>query len=167
MHREREDLLPWYRQFWPWFVIALPLSAVIGGLATVWIAVDHRVSLVADDYYKEGLAINRVLDRERLARQLGLEADITVRNGELYIRMTGNLGIPPQQLTAHLRHPTRGDWDETVILQRTPDGDYRGSLPELHHANWYLRITDPDHHWLLAGRARLPSRGSLMLHVQG
>ena len=33
---------PWYRQFWPWFVIALPASAVIAGLTTVWIAVTHQ-----------------------------------------------------------------------------------------------------------------------------
>ena len=32
---------PWYREFWVWFVIALPLSAVIAGLGTLWIAVSH------------------------------------------------------------------------------------------------------------------------------
>ena len=29
---------PWYRQFWPWFIIALPCAAVVGSIATAIIA---------------------------------------------------------------------------------------------------------------------------------
>ena len=43
---EREDTKPWYRQFWPWFIIALPASAVVAGLTTVWIAMQTTDSLV-------------------------------------------------------------------------------------------------------------------------
>jgi hypothetical protein len=40
---------PWYRQFWPWFIIAIPASAVIGGFVTLWLAITHPESLVVDD----------------------------------------------------------------------------------------------------------------------
>ena len=53
------DSQPWYRQFWPWFLIALPATVVVAGLTTWWIAAHKADSLVVDDYYKEGLAINR------------------------------------------------------------------------------------------------------------
>ena len=33
--------LPWYRQFWPWFLIALPASAVAGSLLSVYLALRH------------------------------------------------------------------------------------------------------------------------------
>jgi len=40
---------PWYRQFWPWFIIALPASVVIAGLYTFYLAVSQPVQLVVDD----------------------------------------------------------------------------------------------------------------------
>lgn len=40
--------VPWYRQFWPWFIIAIPGSAVIGGLITLWLALTHPEALVVD-----------------------------------------------------------------------------------------------------------------------
>ena len=30
---------PWYKEPWPWIVMAPPATAVIAGIATVWIAV--------------------------------------------------------------------------------------------------------------------------------
>ncbi len=38
-HRARTDTKPWYRQFWPWFLIALPLTSVVASFVTLWIAV--------------------------------------------------------------------------------------------------------------------------------
>jgi hypothetical protein len=44
--REQRDQRPWYRQFWPWFLIALPMIAVIGGIVTLIIAVRSSDPLV-------------------------------------------------------------------------------------------------------------------------
>jgi len=41
--------VPWYRQFWPWFIIAIPASAVIGGFVTLWLALTHPDHLVVED----------------------------------------------------------------------------------------------------------------------
>jgi len=41
--------LPWYRQFWPWFIIALPTAAVIASFITLWLAVSNPDPLVVDD----------------------------------------------------------------------------------------------------------------------
>jgi hypothetical protein len=40
---------PWYRQFWPWVLIAIPLSAVIMGGITLWLALANPDYLVVDD----------------------------------------------------------------------------------------------------------------------
>jgi hypothetical protein len=65
------ELTPWYKQFWPWFLMALPASAVVAGIATVVIAMTNPDGLVKDDYYKAGLGINRTLEREQQAAALG------------------------------------------------------------------------------------------------
>jgi hypothetical protein len=40
---------PWYRQFWPWFIIALPATAVIASFVTLWLALTHPDHLVIDE----------------------------------------------------------------------------------------------------------------------
>lgn len=46
--------MPWYRQFWPWFIIALPTSAVIASFISLWLAVSHPDQLiVSDDEYQQ------------------------------------------------------------------------------------------------------------------
>ena len=40
---------PWYRQFWPWFIIALPASVVIASFFTLWLAISNPDHLVVDD----------------------------------------------------------------------------------------------------------------------
>ncbi len=31
----------WYRQFWPWFLIALPASTVVACMFTIWLAISN------------------------------------------------------------------------------------------------------------------------------
>jgi len=33
---------PWYRNFWPWFIVLLLATSVVGSLVTVAIAYRHR-----------------------------------------------------------------------------------------------------------------------------
>ena len=55
---------PWYRQFWPWFLIALPGTAVLGSIVTITIAVRAAPDFVVEDYG----AIDQITE-ERAARR--------------------------------------------------------------------------------------------------
>jgi hypothetical protein len=44
----RTDSSPWYRQFWPWFLIALPAASVIGSFVTLAIAIRHADTVVSE-----------------------------------------------------------------------------------------------------------------------
>jgi hypothetical protein len=46
---EKTQEPPWYRQFWPWFIIALPASAVIASLITLYLAVSRPDYVVIED----------------------------------------------------------------------------------------------------------------------
>ncbi len=44
---------PWYKQFWPWFLIILPATVVVACITTFVLFVENDVDLVAEDYYKK------------------------------------------------------------------------------------------------------------------
>ena len=48
MQKEILDTEPWYKQFWPWFIIALPLTAVIASVATLLIAINNPDYIVLE-----------------------------------------------------------------------------------------------------------------------
>jgi hypothetical protein len=39
---------PWYREPWPWVLIAIPLLTVIASAATLWLALSHPDYLVIE-----------------------------------------------------------------------------------------------------------------------
>ena len=57
----RRDSLPWYKERWTWLLMLMPATAIVAGFITLWLAITSFDGLVADDYYKQGLAINQTL----------------------------------------------------------------------------------------------------------
>ena len=114
---------PWYRQPWPWFLIALPATAVIAGIATAIIAARGFDGPVAADYYKQGLAINDEVARAQLARDLSLEARIElagISDGDrVRVEIDARRAMPPEAaLRLRLVHPGRPGEDRTAVLSR-------------------------------------------------
>ena len=147
---------PWYREPWPWILISLPATAVVAGLATVWIAATNADGLVVGDYYKAGLAINQTLAREEAARQQGLTASIAQADRALSLQLGGRLQAYPQQLTLTLAHPTRPGMDQAIALQHAGGGLYRAALPAMPAGKWHVQLTDPAAAWRLAGLLHTP-----------
>jgi len=113
---------PWHSYPLVWMMIAIPFSAVIMGVVMIWLAVDTDDGLVADDYYKQGLEINRVLSRDKKAAELGLSAIIEFDNSARIIRMQfdkGSLETFPNSLPLRLQHATRENSDITVDRKST------------------------------------------------
>jgi hypothetical protein len=135
---------PWYREPWPWILIAPPAAAVLAGAATVWIAVASADGLVADDYYKRGLAINQVLALEENARRLGVRARAEVREGQLRVSLAG---AAPEAVFAQLAHATRAGFDQRLRLARAAPGVYQAELPPLAAGRWRVVLEDPRREW--------------------
>ena len=49
MNRPTELHPPWYRQFWPWVLISIPLLTVIASGITLWLAISNPDYLVVDE----------------------------------------------------------------------------------------------------------------------
>ncbi|MFT3930203.1 MAG: FixH family protein [Spongiibacteraceae bacterium] len=52
-----EKYIPWYKQFWPWFLIVLPSAVVIASIVTLNIAFKYADEPVTGDYEKHGLTV--------------------------------------------------------------------------------------------------------------
>ncbi len=138
------SMQPWYRNPWPWILMAGPAAVLVAGAITTWMAVASSDGLVADDYYKQGLAINKVLAREDAARALGISADIAVESGMLKVKITGQA---PEALFAQLVHATRAGHDQRLRLAPAGAGMYEAELPPLPPGHWRIVIEDPRATW--------------------
>lgn len=122
---EREDTQPWYRQFWPWFIMALPATAVVAGLYTVWLSMQTGDSLVVRSNEGMNIVTERNLEAERAASRLGLTGvvDIQLETGAVAATITSEIDTSlPSQLELRLRHATMASRDVDVSLLRAmPD----------------------------------------------
>lgn len=165
MHAPREDTQPWYKQFWPWFLISIPLGTIVAAIVTINIAMDTSDGLVKDDYYKEGLAIHKDAARVQSARQLGVSARLRLDAGggqvtvQLNDAAVGDIG----ELSLSIAHPTLPDRDQRVQLVRVADGRYEGTLAALESANWKLALSPPNGQWRIDGRLKTPRSDSTTL----
>lgn len=140
---------PWYRQFWPWVLIGLPGSVVVASLITIAIATHNSDSLVVDDYYKTGLAINRSLARDKAAAQIGLSADLRIEDDRLSLTLLGDPPTRPERITLRLVHSASADADRTLELARVQDQDYTTLFEPLPEGRWDLILETED--WRLSG----------------
>lgn len=146
---------PWYKVSVMWLVIAAPLAAVLGGFATLYLAITTRDGMVVDDYYRHGKEINRVLALDQAAARLGLQAVLELDSATRSVRIVLAGSVPaPGSLELSLMHATRSGFDRQLTLLRTADGSYRGVLPALPPGGWNVQLSADD--WRLVGRLSLP-----------
>lgn len=148
---------PWYRQPLVWLVILIPASSVVMGAVTIVLAVRSFDGMVVDDYYRQGLQINRSLARDRAAAQYGLDGTMRLDETRGRIRTTFAAGQgfrAPEAIRLSLFHATRPGFDREVFLRRVAAREYEGTLPELVPGRWYLQFEADD--WRLTGSFAVP-----------
>ncbi len=151
MMRVVEDTKPWYRQFWPWALMAMPATAVVAGLYTYSIAASNRDGLVVDDYYKEGQAINRSLDRGKLAQKLGLSGTLSFQGDKVQLSMSSPQLESAQQLQLKLSHATIAGHDQAIALHKAGTGLWEGQIQSLAAGKWFVDLLPLDESWRLGG----------------
>lgn len=147
---------PWYREPWPWLLMSGPAIVIVAGVVTTAIAVQTSDGVVADDYYKQGLGINRTLARDAAAAALHVKAEVQFNEERTRARVRLAGDTHPAHLRMTLVHPTRAGGDQAVELQRvSPAGAapalYEGALASPHAGTWRLRIEDDGGAWRLTG----------------
>ena len=161
-----ETSRPWYKEFWPWFVMVFPLTAVIGGIMTYYVAATNNDGVVEDDYYKQGMSINRTLSRDRAAAAMGLSAKLSVGGGEVTLALAGKVQQWPEKLRLRILHPTRAGMDQTVLQSMQANGLYAGTCRLSSTNKWDVLLEDEQKTWRLAGHIEAGSSEAALAPVQ-
>ena len=156
-----DENTPWYKQWMVWMVITPPLTAVIAGIITINIAINSDDGLVVDDYYKQGLGINQTLQRDQLARDMKLKADLTITAKQIKMQFATDINDP--SLSLSFIHPTQSHRDVVVPVTRMAANVYQGELLEAVEGNWNLLLEPADKSWRISGRISLPAEASSAL----
>ena len=154
---------PWYKQFWPWFLIILPLTVVVWTIVTVVVFANNSVSLVAEDYYKKGKGINIDISKMNVARDLGLNATVSSDGNTVVI--TFNKGELPHfpALTATFTHRTLSDHDFTKLLTADAKGNYRLTPEDSIEGPWFVELEPHNQEWMIQGRVEFPAQPTTLM----
>ena len=133
------------------------------GVVTLTLARVSYDGLVVDDYYRQGLEINRSLARDRLAQTLGLTCELLLTEDRVEARLSwqDRTFRPPVALRVGLFHATRQGFDQRISLSRRSTGVYAGDLTRLAPGRWHVQIEAGD--WRLQNTFKAPHRGPLHL----
>lgn len=147
-----QPVTPWYRNGWVWFLIGIPASAVIAGSITIAIAVKTADSLVADDYYKEGRAINQRLKKDEQAAVRGISLHWSVKRysggHRIEVQFAAKPGVDtPHALHLLLSHPTLNQRDVQATLVKSGPTTYTTEVPGLTAGKWYAQLEDDESVW--------------------
>jgi hypothetical protein len=133
----------WYRQRWPWLLIAGPATVVIASFVTFWLAASTDDGVIAEDYYKRGLLINREIERTARANAMRLGAVLRVApDGAATLALTGiaDADTTPAAVRVHVAHPTRAGLDRLITLTRGPAGNYVGTIAPRPAGRWIVSV---------------------------
>lgn len=161
-----ETRLPWYHHPWPWILMAGPFAVVVAGAVTAYLAVSSNDGLVDDDYYKQGLAVNKLTARDQQALVLGVQADVMqgVDGAQIRVLLRGKPDfVLPDLLTLRIIHPTRGGADQTMLLRADGAGSYTARLASRLAGRWHVALEDETGQWRLTGDWNLAKDASLRL----
>ncbi|WP_297816513.1 FixH family protein [uncultured Paraglaciecola sp.] len=146
----------WYKQFWPWFLIIVPLTSMVLSFTMMNLAFTGEDSMVIDDYYKEGRAINLKIQKLQQAQNLNISTKTQVFSD--YVEVIFISGEPEngEALTLDFFHSTQKFKDFSVTLFRDANGVYRAPLTEDILGKWQLSLHPFNENWKIQQVVSLP-----------
>ena len=148
----------WYRQFYVWLIIFLPLCAVSASFATLYIAAKNAPELAVDDYASIQSFSEEQINRDRRAAELSLSAILSVADSEdnsgdfpVEIELQANDDfLWPDTIFVRVVHSTKGILDAGAEFTGML-GRYTGSIA-LPNGAYDIHLEDTDRNWRLSTR---------------
>lgn len=137
---------PWYKQVWPWVLIAIPVLSTLKAVQAVIVMNRASPDLVVDDYYAEGKTINMNLAKYREAATRNLHGQVLVAANKAIVEFKDNK-LTDTELVLEFVHSTKKSKDFTVKAQRSGESIYVAELPVSLEGKWNLFVHDDKVDW--------------------
>lgn len=145
----------WIHEPWMWLVVGAPLVVVCASIATGIIAWRSADKLVASDYYRQGLHIDKDLQRDANAKTYNMSAQLSLYGeNRLQMHLRGAAKLPA---VAQIQLARKGSGEAEVqtllALRQVQPGWYETTLPAAllqDSKTWHLKVIGDD--WRLTGR---------------
>ncbi len=154
---QQTDTVPWYKQFWPWFLM-LPLfvTVVLSGYM-LYTAFTKGDSVVTDNYYKNGLAINAVIDDLAYAKTLGIQAQIALEGERIQLQLAADKVSHLTSIALQFSHPADKSRDLKITMLSAGNGLFVAKRPHLTQGKWYVDVINSQGtHWRLKTAVHYP-----------
>lgn len=161
----------WYKEPWMLLVVGGPLIVVIAATITGVIAWQGEDKIIAKDYYKHGLNINKDINRDAKASEYKMLAKTKLDGGtgKISLQLEGNTALPSSVLLSTSITSSTSIYEQ---IQKTPlsqvqPGIYEGALKmpsgadSVSLALWHVQIEAAD--WRLTADWLDPVHTSLQL----
>ncbi|MFZ6767180.1 FixH family protein [Undibacterium sp. Di26W] len=165
----------WYKEPWLLLVAGGPAIVVCASLITGYIAMHGADKVVAEDYYKQGLMINKDIQRDAKARELQLQATIKADflTGKIQLQLSGKGRLSDTIQLSLANAATGGNTVSEVIrrlpLQQISPGMYEGDMKTLSNFTagsvklFHLKLETSD--WRMTGDWFDPEQKPVQLHA--
>ncbi|MDR1530560.1 MAG: FixH family protein [Burkholderiales bacterium] len=156
-NEDHEEIKPWYREPWPWIIIGSLGVVIVACFVTLGLAIWSYDGLVDDDYYKEGLAINKKLERAERSEHLSLNATLIVLpDGTVRLTLdSANTEFKaPLEVRLRMVHARFPDQDRNIVLRRVEGNTFSGEVLPPSEGQWQIILESDD--WRLATSAQAP-----------
>ncbi|MFT4940031.1 MAG: hypothetical protein ACI88A_003082 [Paraglaciecola sp.] len=151
----------WYKQFWPWFLIALPVISMIVSLNMLRFALNGEDSLVVDEYYKQGKAININLQKIEMAKKLNIKAQMRINDNSVELHFTDGKPGSAAALNLVFYHATQKHKDTTFTLIKDASETYRALIDTDLTGKWQVSLQPHDELWKIQQTISLPQKQSI------
>ena len=159
---------PWWKEPMVWLIAGLPATAVVAGFTTYFIAAHDPDSLVKANYRKEGFAVVAPLSAaDQVAANLGVSANLTVKQGQMELLLRGRLPVAPKQLALNIVHPSKENQDIHILLAHSHELSYIAPAPDTGSGKRILVLEPEDRSWRITGQWMAPFSGMTELVVEG
>ena len=155
---------PWYRQFWPWLVLAILAWGVISSSITLSVALRNPPQMMTGDYQRLGKALVDTHVRADRAEALGLSGRLAVEPAgwTLELRALDATALPDALLLL-AQHPTDAGRDRQMLLRRDASGSYSAAAESV-PLRGRIIVSDLEQSWWISSAYEFVSgRGEVVL----